>query len=140
MLRIVDSITELSSADAGCLAVSGSHGGLSSARYALAARPLLSVFNDAGVGKDAAGIAALDFLQGHGLAACAVAHSSACIGQAASTLSTGIVSHANALAAALGVRAGMGVQACLDAASGAMMLDLNIDNKGAQRQITRDTP
>ena len=41
-LRIVDSITELRPIDAGCLAVSGSHGGMSSARYALAARPLLS--------------------------------------------------------------------------------------------------
>ena len=51
-LRIVDSITELRPTDAGCLAVSGSHGGMSSARYALAARPLLSVFNDAGVGLD----------------------------------------------------------------------------------------
>ena len=60
-LRIVDSITELSARDQGCLAVSGSHGGLSSARYALAAKPLLSVFNDAGGGKDGAGLAALDF-------------------------------------------------------------------------------
>ncbi len=68
-LRIVDSITELCAQDAGCIAVSGSHGGISSARYALAARPVLSVFNDAGVGKDGAGLAALDFLQAHGLAA-----------------------------------------------------------------------
>ena len=58
-LRLVDSITELGPADAGCLAISGSHGGMSSARYALAARPLLSVFNDAGFGLDGAGIAAL---------------------------------------------------------------------------------
>ena len=36
-LRVVDSITELRATDAGCVAVSGSHGGLSSARYALAA-------------------------------------------------------------------------------------------------------
>jgi hypothetical protein len=122
-LRTVDSITELGAADSGCIAVSGSHGGLSSARYALAARPLLCVFNDAGVGKDAAGIAALDFLQVHGLAACAVAHCSACIGQAASTLNSGVVSHANALAAALGVCVGMGVLECIKVASGAMMHD-----------------
>ena len=55
-LRVVHSITELKAEDAGCLAVSGSHGGLSAARYAVAARPLLSVFNDAGIGKDDAGI------------------------------------------------------------------------------------
>lgn len=112
-LRIVDSITELQAADAGCIAISGSHGGLSSARYALAARPLLSVFNDAGVGKNAAGIAALDFLQDHGLAACTVAHGSACIGQAQSTLHSGVVSHANELATALGMRTGVGLLDCL---------------------------
>ena len=106
MLRVVDSITELSPADAGCVAVSGSHGGISSARYALAARPLLSVFNDAGVGKDQAGLAALPFLQGHGLAACTVSHASARIGEAASTLADGVISHANPLAHALGARVG----------------------------------
>ncbi len=80
-LRVVDSITELRVADAGCIAVSGSHGGLSAAHYAIAARPLLSVFNDAGIGKDAAGIAALALLQSHGLAAAIVSHDSARIGE-----------------------------------------------------------
>ncbi len=105
-LRVVDSITELKPADAGCIAVSGSHGGVSSARYALAAKPALSVFNDAGVGRDQAGIAALDVLQSHGLPACTISHASARIGDARSTLADGVVSHANALAGALGVAPG----------------------------------
>ena len=109
-LRIVDSITELGAQDEGCLAVSGSHGGLSSARYALAARPLLSVFNDAGGGKDGAGLAALDFLQLRGLAACTVSHESARIGEAQSTMDQGLVTHLNGLALTLGVRVG---QPCL---------------------------
>jgi len=109
-LRVVDSITELQPADAGCIALSGSHGGLSSARYALAARPLLSVFNDAGVGLGEAGIAGLDFLQTHGLAACAVSHMSARIGLAASTLESGVVSHTNAAAEALGICTGLALQ------------------------------
>ena len=109
-LRIVDSITELGARDQGCLAVSGSHGGLSSARYALAARPLLSVFNDAGGGKDGAGLAALDFLQSRGLAACTVSHESARIGEAQSTIDHGIVTHLNGLALTLGVQVG---QPCL---------------------------
>ncbi|TNF58637.1 MAG: hypothetical protein EP306_12700 [Burkholderiales bacterium] len=105
-LRVVDSITELQPADAGCIALSGSHGGLSSARYALAARPLLSVFNDAGVGMDRAGIAGLELLQAHGLAACTVSHTSARIGQADSTFAQGVVSHANEAAQALGITIG----------------------------------
>ncbi|MGE0499148.1 MAG: hypothetical protein AB7I35_17360 [Ramlibacter sp.] len=105
-LRIVDSITELGPQDAGCVAVSGSHGGISSARYALAARPLLSVFNDAGGGKDGAGLAALALLQAQGLAACTVEHTSARIGDAQSSLDDGIINHANAAATALGVKTG----------------------------------
>jgi hypothetical protein len=105
-LRVVDSITQLQPADAGCIALSGSHGGASSARYAIAARPLLSVFNDAGVGKDGAGITGLAMLQAEGLAACAVSHTSARIGQADSTLADGVVSHVNAAAQALGIQAG----------------------------------
>lgn len=113
-LRVVDSITELRSTDAGCVAVSGSHGGISSAQYALAARPLLSVFNDAGVGKDQAGLAALVFLQAHGLAACTVSHDSARIGEAASTLDDGVISHCNALARALGATPGQRCRVLVD--------------------------
>ncbi len=109
-LKIVDSITELQPADAGCIVLSGSHGGLSSARYALAVRPLLSVFNDAGVGRDEAGVAGLELLQAEALAACTVSHTSARIGLAASTWADGIVSHANPLAEALGIRTGLGVR------------------------------
>jgi hypothetical protein len=111
-LRLVDSITELRPEDTGCVAVSGSHGGISSARYALAVRPRLSVFNDAGVGRDGAGIAALSFLQSYGLAACTVSHESARIGEAASTLENGVLSHANDMAKALGCEPG---QRCADA-------------------------
>lgn len=108
-MRVVDSITELQASDVGCIAISGSHGGLSSARFALAVRPLLSVFNDAGVGKDQAGLASLAFLQSHGLAACCVAHTSARIGDAKSTLNDGIIGHVNEVAGQLGVQPGQSV-------------------------------
>ncbi len=75
-------------------------------RYALQAAPLLAVFNDAGVGKDSAGIAALPLLQARGVAACTVAHTSARIGEARSTLEDGIVSHLNESAALLGLAVG----------------------------------
>ncbi len=114
LLRVVDSITELGAADAGCIAVSGSHGGLSSARYALAARPVLSVFNDAGIGKDRAGVAALEFLQTSGLAACTVSHQTARIGEALSTLHDGVISHVNALALTLGVQVSEGCHTAIE--------------------------
>ena len=77
---LVDSITQLTADDVGAWVVTGSHGGISSAHYALAHPMVLVVFNDAGVGKGNAGIAALALLQAQGRAAATVAHTSACIG------------------------------------------------------------
>ncbi len=110
-LLVLDSVTEGIRHPPGALLVTGSHGGLSAGRYALQARPWLVVFNDAGVGKDGAGIAALALLQAQGMAACAVAHDSARIGEAASTLADGVVAHANEAARALGVQPGLRVAA-----------------------------
>ena len=105
-LRLVDSITEAVADGAGQVLVSGSHGGLSAGRFALQARPLLVVFNDAGIGLDEAGVAALPLLQAHGVAAVAVAHGSARIGEARSTLDEGVISRANEAATALGAQPG----------------------------------
>jgi hypothetical protein len=105
-LLLLDSIAAATPDAAGQVVVSGSHGGASAARYAIAARPLLTVFNDAGVGKEDAGIVGLAMLQAEGLAAVTVAHTSARIGEARSTLDDGIVSHANAAAVALGAKSG----------------------------------
>jgi len=103
----VDSITEAVGGPAGCVVVSGSHGGSSAGRFALQAQVRLAVFNDAGVGKDGAGIAALPLMQAQAVAACTVAHSSARIGEAKSTWDDGVISHANAAAQALGARPGL---------------------------------
>jgi hypothetical protein len=119
-LQVLDSITQaLGGHAAGAVVVSGSHGGLSAGRYALEAGVALAVFNDAGVGLDDAGIAALPLLQAQGVAACTVAHDTARIGEAASTLATGVISHANATAAALGAGPGLPLQAWLQALANA---------------------
>jgi hypothetical protein len=106
-LLLVDSITEAPAGSKGAVIVCGSHGGVSSGRYALLAGGDAIVFNDAGVGKDNAGIAALAMLQGPGIAAAAVAHTSACIGNARSTLEGGQISHLNDVALAMGGTVGM---------------------------------
>ena len=106
VLLLVDSITEAVGWGHGAVVVSGSHGGISAGRFAQQAQVRLAVFNDAGVGKDDAGIAALALLQAHGIAACTVAHTSARIGDAQSTLQDGVVSHANAAALAMGAPVG----------------------------------
>jgi hypothetical protein len=103
---LLDSVTEVTPAHCGSVVVTGSHGGLSAGRYALAVTTQLYVFNDAGVGKDNAGIAALEMLDAAGQPAVAVAHTTARIGEAADTWATGVISCVNATARLRGYREG----------------------------------
>ena len=110
---VADSVTALGADARGVVLVSGSHGGLVAAQYASAAGVRAAIFNDAGFGLDDAGIAGVRALDDVGMAAAAVAHTSSRIADGGDTLARGVVSFANAHAAALGVAAGM---PCRDAA------------------------
>ncbi len=112
---LLDSVTQTAAEHAGCIVVTGSHAGRSVVRYALAVPARLYVFNDAGVGKDGAGIAALAELEAHGVAAVAVAHTSARIGEALDTWGYGVVSTVNAPAAQLGLAPGQRLRNALGA-------------------------
>lgn len=101
-----DTITVLPDGAAGTVIVSGSHGGRYAAALAAKARPRAVILNDAGVGKDGAGIAGLDLLQALGIPAATVDAHSCRIGDAADMLTRGRISHRNALAAALEVAPG----------------------------------
>jgi hypothetical protein len=102
-LFLLDSIANIGAEMQGHIVVSGSHGGRSAAQFALEFPPKLVVFNDAGAGLDSAGIAGLTLLDARGIAALAVAHTSARIGDAASTLETGIITHVNSRARELDI-------------------------------------
>jgi hypothetical protein len=104
---LVDSITAIVPEDAGAIVVSASHGGKSSGEFALAVCLRTVFFNDAGVGKDKAGIVALDMLQEKGIAGGTVAHTSARIGDAQDTWDNGILSHVNQAAHAIGLAPGL---------------------------------
>ena len=103
---IMDSITQVSADDAHTLVVSASHGGTSSGQFALEVPLRVVFFNDAGVGKDEAGIAALQMLQDQGVAAGAVSHTSARIGYSQDMWDHGVISHVNERAQALGLMPG----------------------------------
>lgn len=110
-LRLHDSIAALVPADAGSIVVSGSHGGRSAAGYALAMPLALVVFNDAGIGKDDAGIVALQLLDAAGTPCVTVSHASARIGEARDGWDHGIVSFVNDRARALGLVTGAPLRA-----------------------------
>ena len=114
-LVLVDSITQLSEADQAHVVVTGSHGGSSSTEFALKHRPKLACFNDAGVGKDQAGIVALARFEAHGLACVTVSHQTARIGDAQDAWAHGVISHANRSAAQLGLHEGMALNEALRA-------------------------
>ena len=99
-LYLIDSITQITAEMGDAVIVSGSHGGVSSASYVVNAprAPFAVFFNDAGVGKDAAGIEALNILDDIGVFAFAYGHDSARIGQAQDGLDNGVVTHLNAMA------------------------------------------
>lgn len=104
---IADSITRVAAEAAGAVVVNASHGGVYAAFVAAKLRVAGAVFSDAGVGRDRAGIAGLDYLAGLGIPAAAVGHDTARIGDGADMMERGIITHANAPAAALGCRPGM---------------------------------
>ncbi|MFO1217948.1 MAG: hypothetical protein U1E89_06125 [Burkholderiaceae bacterium] len=110
---LLDSITQLEPGDAGTLVVAGSHGGTSSGEVACSLPLAGVVFNDAGVGKDEAGIAALAMLQQRSVPALAVAHTSARIGDALDVWEHGVISRLNDAARARGWREGEPLQTVL---------------------------
>lgn len=106
---VADSVTHLDRTAAGRTVVCASHAGAYVAVHAAGLRVAAIVLNDAGVGREAAGIAGLLMLERTGIAALAVSHESARIGDAADTLARGRISSLNRLAAELGCAAGMTV-------------------------------
>ena len=100
----MDSISYVSDENRGDIIISGSHGGTSAARYAIAGKVAAVFFNDAGIGKNAAGIKGLVQVQEANIIAVAVSHESAEIGNAVDTYENGIVSRANDLAEKAGIR------------------------------------
>lgn len=115
-LRVLDSATQLDAACGGAVVVCGSHGGLYAAWLAARARVRAVVLNDAGVGRHSAGVAGIAWLAGQGIAACAVDHRSARIGDGEDTLLSGAVTMVNDVAAEHGCLPGQPcrqVAACL---------------------------
>ena len=111
---VADSITRIGPEAAGAVVVNASHGGVYAAYLAAKLEAVAAIFNDAGIGRDRAGIGGLDYLQDLGMPAATVGHETARIGDGADMLAHGVITHANALAASLGVGPG---QSCRDAAA-----------------------
>ena len=106
----MDSIAAIAPAHEGAIVLTGSHGGQSAGEYALKFPLCAVLFNDAGIGKDEAGVVALAMLEDAGVAAAAISHLSGRIGDASDIWQNGTISRVNTLAHAAGLAPSMAIR------------------------------
>jgi hypothetical protein len=110
---VFDSVVKLPAEANGAVVVGGSHAAVYAAYMSAKYGCRAAIHHDAGIGKDEAGVSGLAYADKLGMAMAAVATATARIGDGQDLHSRGIISRANALAAACGVTPGM---SCRDAA------------------------
>lgn len=108
----LDSVSLVKPEDATRILMVGSHGGLlgGDPKTALRGDAIAVVYNDAGGGIDGAGITRLPALDLRAIPAATVGVMTARLGDGRSTWETGVISHVNATAAALGAKPGITAQ------------------------------
>jgi uncharacterized protein YunC (DUF1805 family) len=87
--------------------LTGSHGGLVGSAPAVKYPVIAAFYNDAGIGKEGAGITRLPWLQKAGIIGATVDAATAKIGIGMETYQSGIISHVNSLARQMGIAPGM---------------------------------
>jgi len=109
-ITVTDSITFLNESNAGDIVVCGSHGGVSAGHYAQKHQLKAVFFNDAGIGKNNAGIKSLESLSDAGILACTVDCMSAEIFNGQDVLDNGIITVCNQLAKSRNIKEKMTVK------------------------------
>jgi hypothetical protein len=111
---LIDTITKLQDHHRDKVTVSGSHGGIYAGYCAAKMHVRAVILNDAGIGKDRAGIGSLDFLEGIELAAATVDSRSCRIADAGDMWARGVISHVNQAAGRVGCRPGQTSLECAE--------------------------
>jgi len=111
---ISDSVTTFGPAERGRAALAGSHAGLYAAYLAARAGVKAVILNDAGVGREQAGIGGLKLLEQLGVPGAAIGHRSARIGDGADGIRRGVITYVNGPAAQLGLHPRMTARVALD--------------------------
>ncbi len=134
---LYDSITTAGPEARGRVVICGSHGGGFPGAAAARAGVRAVVFNDAGRGLDDAGIAGVLALAEAGIAAAAVAHDSARIGDATDMRARGRISAANPVAARLGLAPGLTCAEAVALLAAAPQADGTLPPVPEARQVRR---
>jgi hypothetical protein len=118
---VLDSVTHLTAEARGRIAVCASHGAVYAAWYGATKGVSAMILNDAGIGREQAGISGLGWLDDLGVPGATVSHTSARIGWGADMPARGVISFVNAAAASLGLRRGMACAEALERLGGATL-------------------
>ena len=118
---ILDSVTHLKPEHRGQAAHCASHGGAYAGYFAAKMGVGAVILNDAGIGRERAGLAGLNLLGDLGVPAACVSHATARIGDGQDGYARGIVSAVNVAAAHLGLADGMRCQDALTILAGATL-------------------
>lgn len=135
---VLDSVTHLKPKHRGRAALCASHGGRYAGWYAADKQVGAVILNDAGIGREAAGIGGMEFLAGLRIPAACVSHRSARIGEGAHMLAHGVLSHVNDPAGALGLVVGMTARAAMARLDASALVVR--DRPPAEHEARRDVP
>jgi len=109
---VLDSVTHFEAKHKARVAFCGSHAGIYAAYYAASKGIAAIVLNDAGIGRERAGVAGLMLLEKLGVPGAAISHMSARIGEGKDGVERGVLTTVNGPAATLGLQPGL---SCRDA-------------------------
>ena len=139
-IMTVDTITKLDDTHRGQVVIGASHGGEYAGYCAAKGHVRAVIFNDAGVGKDRAGLGSLRYLDGLRIPGATASHMSCRIGDGADMRAHGVVSFVNETAARLGCAAGQTVLECATKMLAAPLSDVPVPKHAESRFVMRDTP
>ena len=111
-IYLADTVTKLKPEHRDHVVITGSHGGIYAGYCAAKMHVRAAIFNDAGIGRDKAGIGSLAFLNGLGLAAATVDSQTCRIADATDMWTNGRISAVNAAAEQLGCAKGQSAEDC----------------------------
>ncbi|HCP00039.1 MAG: hypothetical protein CL573_09180 [Alphaproteobacteria bacterium] len=139
-ILILDSATKFNADSYGRVAVAASHGAIYAGYLGARAGLRGIILHDAGIGRDAAGINSLPYLDNFTVAGAMVNQKSARIGDGRSMATTGLISHVNATARAVGCAPGQSTMECAHAMLLAPGQSGSPPAQEEARFLIRDTP
>lgn len=136
----IDSITKLQPEYVGNVVIAASHGGVYAGYCAAKGHLRGVILNDAGIGRERAGISSLGYLDALGIAAATADGQSCRIGDGHDMAASGVISFVNATASAAGCAVGQTVKVCAELMCAAPLSMATVPPLREARFVARSAP